>query len=149
MTAFGRSSFPVLHRPAHERKSNHTRETPRPSIIAVVKRLFILLLIVLLPLRGWAGDLMGVQMATSGLAAGAMPADCAMKAMHAPAAADEESAGPANADGCTSCDLCLPMAELPSLRFDVFGFVAHAAPPTGGEAFFSASPRLALKPPNS
>lgn len=139
----------MLHRPAHERKRNHTLESPRPFIIAAVKRLFILLLIVLLPLRGLAGDLMGVQMATSGLAAGAMPADCPMKAMHAPTAAHEESAGLANADGCTSCDLCLPMAGLPSLRFDGFGFVAHAAPPMGGVVFFSASPVLALKPPIS
>ena len=106
-------------------------------------------MIVLLPLRGWAGDLMGVQMAASGLAASAMPADCPMQAMHQPESADDASPAPASAEGCTSCDLCLPMTELASLRFDVVTLVAHAAPPMRGVAFFSASPALALKPPIS
>ena len=117
-----------------------------------MKRLLVLLMIVLLPLRGWAGDLMGVQMAASGLAsqvASAMPADCPMKSMHVPASVDDASPAPSATEGCTSCDLCLPMAEPASLRFDAVAFVAHAAPPMGGVAFLSASPALAFKPPIS
>ncbi|KQW38522.1 hypothetical protein [Rhizobacter sp. Root404] len=117
-----------------------------------MKRLFVLLMIVLLPLRGWAGDLMGVQMAVGGLASqatSAMPVDCPMKSMHAPAIADDASPAPAGTEGCTSCDLCLPMAEVASLRFDVVTLAVHAAPPMGGFAFFSASPALAFKPPIS
>jgi hypothetical protein len=117
-----------------------------------VKRLLVLLMILLMPLRGWAGDLMGVQMAVSGLAspaASAMPADCPMKSMHAPASVDDASPAPSGTEGCTSCDLCLPMAKLSSLRFDAVAFGVHAAPPMGGVAFLSASPALALKPPIS
>jgi hypothetical protein len=114
-----------------------------------VKRLFILVMILLLPLRGWAGDLMSVQMAMSGLAASAMPADCPMKAMHSTATADDASTAPVDAEGCTSCDLCLPMAELAPLGFDVVRLAAHAAPPIAGVAFFSATPALVLKPPIS
>ncbi len=119
-----------------------------------MKRLFVLLMILLLPLRGWAGDAMGVQMAAGGLASqtvGAMPADCPMRSMHLQASTHESthdtSPAPAGTDVCASCDLCLPMAELASPRFDVVAFGAHAAPPMGGVAFFSASPALALKPP--
>jgi hypothetical protein len=118
-----------------------------------VKRLFVLLMILVLPLRGWAGDVMGVQMAASGLptsAVAAMPADCAMHSMHVLAGGDDTAAAhAAGTDACASCDLCLPMAELASLRFDVLAFGAHAAPPAHGVAFFSASPARALKPPIS
>lgn len=105
-------------------------------------------MIVLLPLRGWAGDHMSVQMTVGGLASqavGAMPADCPMKSMHA----NVHNTSPATADteGCASCDLCLPMAEVARLRFDVVTLAVHAAPPMGGAAFFSASPALAFKPP--
>ena len=109
-------------------------------------------MIVLLPLRGWAGDLMGVQMAVGGLASqatSAMPVDCPMTLSQASASADDPSPTPAIAQGCTSCDLCLPMAALENLRFDLVAFAAHAVPPTGGVAFFSALPTLAFKPPIS
>jgi hypothetical protein len=115
-----------------------------------MRRLFLLLMIVLLPLRGWAGDLMGVQMAIGGLAShsvGAMPADCPMRSMHA--SGHDTSPAPAGTEGCTSCDLCLPMAQCASLRFDLVAFAALAAPPMGGVAFFSASAALAFKPPIS
>ncbi|HWH84515.1 MAG TPA: hypothetical protein VNU71_19980 [Burkholderiaceae bacterium] len=114
-----------------------------------VSRLVIMFMIVLLPLRGWAGDLMSVQMATGGLAshaASGMPADCPM---HATADAAQSSPAPAGMDGCTSCDLCVPMAELSSTRFDVVAFATQAAPLTGGIAFVSAAPAPALKPPIS
>lgn len=117
-----------------------------------MKRLFFLLLIVLLPLRGWAGDLMGVQMAASDLASQtvrAMPADCPMKSMHASASVDDASQAPAGTEGCSSCDLCLPMAEPARLHFGVVAFATHAVPLLGGVDFFSASQALAFKPPIS
>ena len=111
-----------------------------------------MLMIVVLPLRGWAGDLMSVQMATSGLApqvALAMPADCPMQSMHAAASTDDASQPPAGALECVTCDLCLPIAELASPCFDVAPFSAHAAPPMRGVAFSSVSTALAFKPPIS
>lgn len=118
-----------------------------------MNRLFLLLLIVVLPLRGWAGDLMSVQMAMNGLALQAaeiaMPADCPMQSMQAAASTDDTTQAPAGVPDCTTCDLCLPIAELASARFDLAPFAARAAPPLRGVAFFSASPAHALKPPIS
>ncbi len=107
-------------------------------------------MIFVLPLRGWAGDLMSVQMAMGGLApqaAIAMPADCPMQSMHAAASPDDASQAPAGTPDCSTCDLCLPIAELASPAFDAAPFAAHAAPPMRGVSFFSASPALAFKPP--
>ncbi len=109
-------------------------------------------MIVVLPLRGWAGDSMSVQMATSGLspeAAIAMPADCPMRSMHAAVNPDDASQAPAGEPDCTTCDLCLPIAELASPAFDAAPFAAHGAPPMRGVAFFSVSTALAFKPPIS
>ena len=114
-----------------------------------MNRLVIVLIMILLPLRGWAGDVMGVQSATSRLAAhatGAMPADCPM---HATAAADPSSQAPTGGDCCTSCDLCIPMASLTSPLLDVIAFTAHAAPPMHDVDFVSASSALTLRPPIS
>jgi hypothetical protein len=117
-----------------------------------MNRLLILLMIALLPLRGWAGDQMSLQMAFDGFPAqvvGVLPTDCPMKLIHASVSAEDKSNLPAGNEGCTSCGLCLPIAELASLRFDVIAFVRHRAPPMDGVDFFSASLALALKPPIS
>jgi hypothetical protein len=107
-------------------------------------------MIVLLPLRGWAGDLMSVQMATSGLAAGvagAVPPHCPM---HAQTGAAQATTPVAAATGnVTCCDLCVPMAELSSGRLEALSFAAHAKPLTGGVEFRSASPARAVEPPIS
>jgi len=115
-----------------------------------MRRLILIVMIVLLPLRSWAGDLMGVEMAMSGtvpVLASAMPADCPMLA-----------AGTAEADGgktppgmgcCTSCELCIPFTELMSSKLDVVTFAAHAKPLTGLADFQSAAPAPTLKPPIS
>jgi hypothetical protein len=114
-----------------------------------VKRLVILLIIALLPLRGWAGDLMSVQMAAGGLPAqvGAMPADCPMLSVQVDAG--DVSQAPTGPTGCASCDLCLPMAELASQQFGVITFAAHTAPAIDGVDFCSAATALAFKPPIS
>jgi hypothetical protein len=99
-----------------------------------MKRLFILIMVALLPLRGWAGDLMSVQMVMGAVAphvASVMPADCPMRAQ---VAADASS--PSGMDGCVCCDLCIPMAGLTWARLKVVAFV-------------SASPTPTLRPPIS
>jgi hypothetical protein len=118
-----------------------------PRIIKNMKRLFILIMVVLLPLRGWAGDLMSVQMAMGAVAphvASVMPADCPM---HTQVAADASS--PSGMDGCVCCDLCIPMAGLTCARLEVVAFAAHAAPTTADVDFVSASPTPTLRPPIS
>ena len=116
-------------------------------------RLFIIFLIVLLPLRGWAGDLMSVHMETSGLAPGAssvMAPDCSMRSAPAAANSASDADDPALSSGmesCTSCDLCLPIAELPDAGRTTLGFAAHAKPLTSGIDFASAPLAPAMKPP--
>lgn len=106
-------------------------------------------MIALLPLRGWAGDLMSVQMAAGGFQAQvvAMPADCPMLSMQVDAG--DVSQTPTGTAGCASCDLCLPMAELASLQFGVITFAARTAPSSDGVDFCSAASALAFKPPIS
>ncbi len=110
-------------------------------------------MIVLLPLRGWAGELMGLQMAMSGTVAGAasaMPADCPM---HAEAAAASNGADdaplPPGMQNCSSCELCIPLAETAEARLDLFTFAAHAKPLMGRVDFISAPAAPTLKPPIS
>ena len=112
---------------------------------ALMNRLFIILMIALLPLRGWAGDLMSVQMATSSLspiAASAMPVDCPMLAKAGPS-----SEAPSGTDGCTSCDLCVPMAEAVGSMIEVVAVAADVSPPLGDVDFMSATPTPNLRPP--
>jgi hypothetical protein len=126
-----------------------------------VKRLFILFLIVLLPLRGWAGDLMSMRMAHQPLSAGehvgqlaAMPPDCPMHA-HGQASAHFQPDQKADTGGdgtglmknCASCDLCLPLAALTCARIEFAAFAVEAKPLVGVDGFASAVPPPTDKPP--
>jgi hypothetical protein len=106
-------------------------------------------MMVLIPLRGWAGDLMSVQMATGVLAlqaASAMPIDCPMLTR-----ADADPASPASSGKavCKSCDLCIPMAALTRPPFEVVHVTTHVMPPMGDVSFRSAAATLCLRPPIS
>lgn len=112
-------------------------------------------MLVLLPLRGWAGDLMAIEMA-AGLAmdqtAGAMPPACPLHAQmtvdaDADAGADQSPADPQ--DRCGSCQLCLPLAEACAAELNIAVFAAHIKPLLGGIAFLSAPPAPNFKPPIS
>jgi hypothetical protein len=123
-------------------------------MIGPMRRLLVLFMIVLLPLRGWAGDLMSVQMAMSNSVSASM--DAAMSPgcpMHSEASQDDS--GP-DADGsqsqggmknCVSCGLCVPIAELAHVRFDDVAFAGHAQPVIGAAQFVSASLAPTVKPP--
>ncbi len=116
---------------------------------ANMNRLIIMLMIALLPLRGWAGDLMSVQLATSGmlpLAASAMPADCPMLAK---AKANPSSQAPSGVHGCTSCDLCIPIAEPVNTQLEVVAVTTDAGPPMRDVDFMSATSTPDLRPPIS
>ena len=115
-----------------------------------MRRLLILILIVLLPLRGWAGNLMSVQMATSGVVsvaveAAAMPPGCPMQA-HSETDGSHPHGGMKN---CVSCGLCIPLAELACVRLDIATFAGHVQPVIGDADFESISLAPTVKPPIS
>lgn len=118
-----------------------------------MRRLLILIMIVLLPLRGWAGDLMSVHMVTGSFIAkttGAMPPGCPMHAQSGQSDAAQDDAGgqdQSDMKNCASCGLCIPLAELTLARFDVITFAKHVQPLTGGSDFVSASLTPTVKPP--
>jgi hypothetical protein len=114
-----------------------------------MRRLFIIAMVVLLPLRAWAGDLMGVQMSTIGLAphvSSAMEPGCVMHVVAGAPKADAEAL-PGAGEACASCDLCIPMTEPERVEFESGGNAAHAKPVTGSAAFVSALPARTLEPP--
>lgn len=120
----------------------------------MVSRLLIIFMIVLLPLRSWAGDLMSVQMATSGmtgaLVSNEMPADCPMLAAASSSQSTDDSTQlPAGMGCCASCELCTPLAELADISVSIVTFAAHAKPLLAGVEFISAPVAPSFKPPIS
>jgi len=133
--------------------SRQFAQTPLAAYHLLVTRLLIIFMILLLPLRGWAGDRMSIQMAASGSesrAVSEMPADCPMLAMANGSKADaDHTKSPSGVGCCASCGLCTPMAEWTDITLRITTFVAHAWPLTGGIDFISSSPTPTLKPPIS
>ena len=114
--------------------------------------LLIALMLVLLPLRGWAGDVMAVNMAATAVvqakmdsltSQAAMPADCDM---HAQPPTDNATVYCSN---CDTCEMCLALANL---TFATWTDIQQVPPSTSldFDARFSDAVRaLNLKPPIS
>ncbi len=115
-------------------------------------RFFIILLIALLPLRGWAAERMVYQMnrgtpvSMQGQVVGvAMTPDCAMNS----GGSQETSTTMNTADNseCQVCQLCMPLVALDNIP------MVHSAPITHKVAvrqfsdFVSADPARTAKPP--
>jgi hypothetical protein len=128
--------------------------------------LLLALMIALLPVRGWMGNAMAVDMAsqavanaqktaTSAASPGAdtsMPADCPMLAQLS--ANDAVSADTPQADGgrcnaCDTCELCLALATTTWFYAAPAAFARHAEPLAIGHGFSSADRFSSLKPPIS
>ena len=100
-----------------------------PAMAVLRRSWFLLLLVALLPWRGWVGDAMAFEMlrmgsapmsaAAGGLASGAGMSDCPMHAAAGAASSEDGSSAPqadrteaskGHADGhaapCTLCDIC-------------------------------------------
>lgn len=125
-------------------------------------------MIALLPVRGWVGHAMAVDMAAQqvtlaqqatpdaepGAAASAMPEDCPM---HAQASSPTDMAGDPDApvangsycEGCNTCQLCLALASFTWADPQPSAFIPHAEPLTGGSHFTSAERASGFKPPIS
>lgn len=110
-------------------------------------RLLVIIMIVLLPLRGWAGDLMSFQMAASSAVAHVaddMPPACPMHAQ-----TDQAQTNHAQPDmkNCASCGLCIPLADLAFSRFDLVTATKDTQPLFGTANFASALVAPTAKPP--
>jgi hypothetical protein len=139
-----------------------------------MRRWLFLLLIVLLPLRGWVGEAMAGQMlqqATAGAHAHAMAQ--ASQHAHAPAmhgdtaaphamaagCCDDDSAhapaqaAPSHAGGdcgtCASCQVCSAVALAPPQAAVAPAGFTHPPPPAPERRYASAERALAFKPPRS
>jgi hypothetical protein len=122
-----------------------------------MRYLLLALMITLLPLRGWVGNAMAVDMASQQAAqaqadlkgASAMPEDCPMHAQTGAEAASDPVAAAAHCTDCTTCELCLALASFTWSAVAMGSFTPGAGPPCAGHPFSSAESIARLKPPIS
>ncbi|MDB5885546.1 MAG: hypothetical protein JWR74_1717 [Polaromonas sp.] len=142
-----------------------------------MRHLFIVLLIALLPLRGWVSDAMAADMLVSQVqaqqrAVGEAMAEHAhetgMKAHHGleiaaqqlagasancadhpPGSGPDSHDGAAHCDSCSACQACHTVALSPAPVAVARVFNLGAVPRTAVAAFSSAEPALGQKPPIS
>lgn len=142
-------------------------------------RLLLIFMIVLAPLRGWAGEVMALQMAAQQLAAAvskpvanspalaayqhggaksaALHGDCMGRsyveaAATAATVAAEESHdvhAATQCPTCSACQSCSLSALAAQMRIPSVIQFSHAVPTLGGATFTSAEPAPGLKPPIS
>lgn len=124
-------------------------------------------MVCLLPLRGWAGQLMAAEMAMQQvtqavvsssdrighLTPGAMPVvpdDCPMHAVAsgAPVNGSTDTSG-LSCTQCDTCELCLAIASCAAPDFQATAFSPSAAPAAMPHGFVSADRASRLKPPIS
>ena len=130
-----------------------------------MRRWFILIMIALLPIRGWVGDVMAADMVTQRIASVAQiplqvqqPADAAADShadCHGKAAADNPASQPAgdsktatvDCGNCTSCQVCHSVAMAPKALANPVAPAHSAAPSPRRTHFASAEPARGFKPP--
>ena len=109
-------------------------------------RLLLILLVMLIPLRGWSAERMATQMTSSQVSVTAMPADCPMLAQ--PASDAEKSPAPSKSHvGCQTCQLCMSLAAQSFLPTNLLAYERHAPPLSASASFLSADLARQVKPP--
>lgn len=118
-------------------------------------RLLIILLVMLLPLRGWSAERMATQMLLSQAAVqvagepiemAGMPADCPMLAQAAPET--DKSPAPAKSHvGCQTCQLCMALAALSPAPPPLLSYERQIRPVPAKASFISADLSRQVKPP--
>ena len=138
-----------------------------------MQRWFLILMLVLLPARGWSAQLMGIEMGTMQMAHAQkraahhasmpessapmsdlmamtdMPADCPMHmaaSVHDAQANDNASADQQHPT-CQACQLCMPLAMLGHTGLTLASQRCPMPLPQAGMNFVSAELALAVKPP--
>jgi hypothetical protein len=125
--------------------------------------LLLALMIALLPVRGWMGNAMAVDMASQAVAKAqqtdseadadaSMPADCPMHAQSAgkeAADGDAQVTGSVHCNGCDNCELCLALVTSTWPEELTPTITRHAAPLATGYRFSSADRFSSFKPPIS
>ena len=125
-----------------------------------MRRLFIALMIVLLPVRGWLGDAMAMEMTQHALHAGTAATAMAAHDAHGAvpdchgAAAESPAEAPAAAshDGCgtcTACQVCHTVALADVFPSQPARGAPHVLVPAPATGFISAEPAPGFKPPIS
>ena len=141
-----------------------------------MRHLLVALMIALLPVRGWMGNAMAIDMAAgmamqqasmaqssaegatpvsgssaASQAAAAMPEDCSMGAQNqdGKSVQAEQTGDTASLCNCESCELCLALATFTLPKLAIAAFTAHAEQPSHGTRFSSAERVFSLKPPIS
>ena len=129
-----------------------------------MRRFFLILMIALLPLRGWVGDAMAMEMlvqhpiamqniaasadksSANGLFDAEMQAECPG---HAEPATPVSDSGPSHCGSCPLCQICHTVAAPAPWSIQPSGWLSHALPEVAHTRFASAPAAFALKPPIS
>ena len=133
-------------------------------------------MIALLPVRGWMGNAMAIDMALNmtmqqalitqsstenatpasggnavSQVSAAMPEDCLMSAQdqNGKFVKGEQAGETAASCNCNSCELCLALATFTFPTMGTATFTPHAEPPSHGTRFSNAERVVSLKPPIS
>jgi hypothetical protein len=133
-----------------------------------MRRWLLLVMVLLLPLRGWVGEAMASEMLQQHVAAVAQqvaPAhehgayqghdhrhghDCDEHAHAAPADADPaQPQASADCPTCAGCQACSSPALSPAVPVTAAGGFSQPRPHTVQLAYTSAEPAVALKPPRN
>ena len=124
-----------------------------------MRRLFIILMIVLLPLRSWAGDLMAVSMSAHAVAVASSPVvakhaavdakDCADHVAPFVETADSGAADDGHCKTCVTCQICHSalLLSVATVATSAPG-ASHLKPPVAA-GFASAQLANSVKPPIS
>ena len=135
-----------------------------------MRRFFLILMIALLPLRGWVGDAMAMEMlvqhpiAMQNIAASAdkssasdlfdteMQAECPGHAESTTPASDTDNTSgtrPNHCGSCPLCQICHTVAAPAPWSIQPSGWLSHTLPDVAHTRFASAPAAFALKPPIS
>jgi hypothetical protein len=119
-------------------------------------RLLVILLVMLLPLRGWSAERMAIQMTQSQaivevagaqVSVAAMPADCPMLAQPASSETEESPSPSKSHAGCQTCQLCMTLAAPSVPPIHLLAYERQAHPASASASFISADLPRQVKPP--
>jgi hypothetical protein len=118
-------------------------------------RFIVILLVILMPLRGWSTESMASRMAYSQAVAevadaqmsmDGMPADCPMLAQ-AESKFDKSTRPAKGFAGCQTCQLCMTLASLSFPQIQLSAHRTEVHPDSSRTRFSSADLALQVKPP--